>query len=975
MITNNQFTTILKKLNSKQLEAVNCINGPVVVLAGPGTGKTQVLATRIGNILLHTDMQPQNILCLTYSNAGVDSMKVRLKELLGVTGEEVPVYTYHSFANEIILSSNKKDSFQSMGVLTDAQRYMIIEKLLTNKNIATDFYDMKPPSGFKIKTLSDIFQSFKKEGINRKKLELIAFRIINDIIPFDSDYLKKNNELNKKGTDEIDAIQKFCKSIMTLFEAYCKILEDKKRYEYEDMLEIATDLMKEDANILSGLQERFQYILVDEFQDTNSNQVELLKLLIHNVEQPNIFIVGDDDQCIYKFQGADEDNFNWISNSVANLKTILLDENYRSSQPLLKTTHHFIKENTKRHPLKTSELVSSNQDYSLNTNMPLINVYENEEAEAYDIAKQISDIIVQENPNKTIAVLYRKHSESTLLIKWLNHFNIPFSFNTSKINILKTSLGKCLFNSTQFINIYPLNKKDSDSFFCSLAMHLGQQETLLFSFLTYKSQRLLDISFVDWLVHFQEVNDTPIKNIANNLLQLTTIKDEFINKIHLASLTDTFIELLQEDDSIAYKECFISFVDDFIKDDKEKSLTSLAALLQYYEHYGISIELKKPVTKSNQVILSSIHGSKGLEYNYVFIKGCQNGSWENSRTANGAIAIPATLRLLLKDSDDIQDLRRLMYVGMTRAKTHLQISCNESIKNKTNQTLSCLFKHLTDEIIILNKKENIELPVITSEKYSPIYNNDRLQSLINAKYDALSLSKSGIENFLICENKFFFQNICKIPSPSNETFSFGSFVHKILEKVAANPAIQKDNEALQKMIDYYFPDYEHYILKTHQLHLKNYAFEIIKEYLVRYPLEQVKYCLEENVSTTLSNGVKLNGVIDRYFIIQNEAFVVDYKTGKFINKLVAFEDDLNPGNGYWRQSIIYGYLLREKFNFLNKIDLQFHYIETNKNIIDSPQENTNFEGWMGGLWESIQSKQLSKKCSDNECHYCKNIIK
>ena len=108
MITNNQFTTILKKLNSKQLEAVNCINGPVVVLAGPGTGKTQVLATRIGNILLHTDMQPQNILCLTYSNAGVDSMKVRLKELLGVTGEEVPVYTYHSFANEIILSSNKK---------------------------------------------------------------------------------------------------------------------------------------------------------------------------------------------------------------------------------------------------------------------------------------------------------------------------------------------------------------------------------------------------------------------------------------------------------------------------------------------------------------------------------------------------------------------------------------------------------------------------------------------------------------------------------------------------------------------------------------------------------------------------------------------------------------------------------------------------------------------------------------------------
>jgi DNA helicase-2/ATP-dependent DNA helicase PcrA len=969
------FQNAKAKLNAAQLQAVETIEGPVMVLAGPGTGKTEVLATRIGQILTETDMQASNILCLTFSNAGVESMEKRLQKLLGKTGEEIEVHTYHSFAQKII-NENNQTAIQKSQLITETQRFMILEKLFSNSEIAGKYFELKPANASRLNSMAKLFGLFKKEGITIQALRDASVYALQQLLPFNEDYLKKNGELNADGRKIEIQIQEFTEAVAPMYEAYLKIIKEKNKLEYDDLLDKAIEILSEDENMLFNYREKYQYILVDEFQDTNKKQLDLLEVLIREVEQPNLFIVGDDDQCVYKFQGANAENFNWICEILPDMQVILLDKNYRSTQAILDSSHQVISNNNNRHELKNAAL-EAGIDFEDN-NHPIVKSFADEDQEAFGIVSEIKRLIDDGHEDSTITVLYRKNKEAAVIKKWLNHFDISFSVNQTKGNLLKTDFGKRVYSIFQFIRLYQKDNNNAIVYFHKLMMELGYSESLLYTSLFHKQHVDKAQNYFDWLNTLQAdgLNKNTVE-VFRHLIQLHNQSDQKLS----ASFLEAIMELatIQLDISETLDLSWEDFVKEFSATTNSDTPISLANLLFYHHIYDLSIDYKLSDKVSSGVILSTIHSSKGLEYDFVFIKGCQNKNWEDSGDSRGGITVPRVLNQIIKqDSDDLEDLRRVFYVGMTRAKCKLYISfCkDETLKYPSfaSQLLAPFFEMETiqPEDMSLVELPSLEDNLVTIETAAP------LMELIQNKIAQFAISTSSTYNWLQCQNKFFFANICKIQDEGNEAMSFGSMVHEVLEEIAKDISMQRDVAKIQSLFDRVFVSYKYQFHPLHEFGYRQAAKSVVINYLNEKPFLNTPDEVEKYLSLTLPNGVKLSGVLDRLEFHGDTAKVIDYKSGKYYANNEIFSSSLEPGSGYWRQGMMYNYLIRGVYGNEFKVDFAFHYVEEKeeKNRVKpfTYEANLGYEEWLLKIWNQIQERKFNKSCADEGCVYCRERV-
>jgi DNA helicase II / ATP-dependent DNA helicase PcrA len=324
----NKFNEEYKKLNEQQRNAVDTIEGPVMVIAGPGTGKTQILAARIGKILLETDSLPENILCLTYTEAGAIAMRRRLQQFIGADAYKVNIFTFHAFCNDVIqdnLSLFEKNSLDAISELESIQLFKVLidsfKKDHPLKRYRGDVY-------YEVNNLRNLFSNMKREGwspalINEKIDDFIESLPLRDEFVYKRKYKQFNagDIKQDKIDEEIDKAQKL-RAAVNEFDNYQRLMRQKNRYDFDDMINWVIKVFEENPNVLSDYQERFRYILVDEFQDTSGTQNKLVQLLISYWDNPNVFVVGDDDQSIYRFQGANLENMlSFASNYVDVLKT------------------------------------------------------------------------------------------------------------------------------------------------------------------------------------------------------------------------------------------------------------------------------------------------------------------------------------------------------------------------------------------------------------------------------------------------------------------------------------------------------------------------------------------------------------------------------------------------------------------------------------------------------------------------------
>jgi DNA helicase-2/ATP-dependent DNA helicase PcrA len=389
-----------QQLNPEQQRAVDTLDGPLMVLAGPGTGKTQLLSLRTANILRQTDLYPSNVLILTYTNAGVKAMRERLARIIGPNGYDVVVETFHGFANSIIVESEEAASIKGERIeMTDLERITVLEKLLDTLEGIKIIRPANAPYLYRPDIQTNM-SALKRDGITPERLK-----------EFLKTYQADGKLIEEKHVFKLRAFA-------NVYEAYEKaktpeggIFDARGRYDYDDMILLATDSLLHEPDLLAKYQEQFQYVMVDEFQDTNGSQLALLKTLFEDPSS-NICVVGDDDQSIYRFQGASAGNFHLFENSFLNVEKILLHKNYRSYQSILEKSAEVIRqipteERVVDKPLEAARGVSNSpsiQSHRLGTL----------EEELTFIVQEVKNIPAEEWSDTAILVRDRKSAQNII---------------------------------------------------------------------------------------------------------------------------------------------------------------------------------------------------------------------------------------------------------------------------------------------------------------------------------------------------------------------------------------------------------------------------------------------------------------------------------------------------------------------------------------------------------------------------------
>ena len=1031
-ILKQKFEAEYQKLNEKQRIAVDTIDGPVMVIAGPGTGKTQILAARIGKILLDTDALPQNILCLTYTDAGTIAMRKRLQQFIGADAYKVNIYTFHAFCNEVIqdnLSLFEKTALDAVSELESIELFkQLIDSFPKNhllKRYRGDVY-------FEINILRNLFSSMKREGwtpvfINQKIDEYIAD------LPTRDEYVAKRATGNfKKGdlrTDKINEEKEKTEKLRTAvneFDNYQTLMRKKNRYDFDDMINWVIKVFEENKNILANYQERFQYTLVDEYQDTSGTQNKLVQLLTGYWDKPNVFVVGDDDQSIYRFQGANIENMLDFANAYQkNLVTVVLSNNYRSTQPILDVSKTLINRNQERLVNKigglSKELISSKEEMMNITNEPVIKEYRSAKEEMAGISFEVSRLLAQNIDPGKIAVIYKENKYGDELSKYFRLKNIPV-YSKRSINILAHPFIKKIVQLMRYLNAEHDTPYGGDE--------------MLFEILHYDFYRIppIEIAKITVAVNQKKYNDeaisirkllsdkanTPAKNLFDTSLDqglknCSHIFEQLIGNTSNITLQQLFSRvvsqagvlsyIIKNDDKISLMQLLTALFD-FIKEETSRDslldLKKLIGIIDLMEKEDLVLPMMQVSGSANGVNLLTAHGSKGLEFEYVFIAGVNASFWEKKRKPSGGYRLPDTLFSSLPNANEDEELRRLFYVAITRAEKYLAISYAK-YKSDGKELEPSIFiaeiqeqHNLPVETVTMTSSQMIEFELLQFNEQAPEIEKAE-EDFITGLLDKFVMNVTALNNYLNCPLGFYYKNLIRIPTGKSEATEFGSAVHYALEKLFRKMSEGARGQDGKKEI---FPspaeminDFNWY-MKRHRENFTKEAFErrmeygeeVLRNYYDKYINSWNKVvAIERNIKAVLANNIPVKGKLDKLEFNGKEVNVVDYKSGNIENALPKMKgpNDKDPNGGdYWRQAVFYKILID---NYEQKdwkvISTEFDFIEPDKKgeyrkekIIITPADIETVKQQLTEVWHKIRAHDFYTGCGKAECYWC-NFVK
>ena len=885
-INKKAFEGAYKNLNKKQKEAVDTIEGPVMVVAGPGTGKTQILTLRIAKILKDTQASPEHILALTFTNSGVRAMRERLRSYIGDEAYRVNIFTFHSFAENIL--SRYRSYFperEFASVISDLEKVKLLEDILTRHEFTeiVSKYDRFSSLSQVASAINDI----KQEGLSPEEFESRIPAWEKEMLDDESMFYKratgKYSAGDVKPTEAKKVEKRVAKAreIATVYSEYQRDLSKQNLYDFSDMILSVLKELKENQNLKLDLQEQYQYVLVDEHQDTNEGQNSLIELLTdaeHLEGQPNLFTVGDEKQSIYRFQGASDKAFSHFKNHYRNVKVVELEENYRSSQAILAASHELITES-----LPDSKGLNSNIDCNFDITVREFSDYKFELLFiANDIKKKIEEGV---SPDE-IAVIYRSNKHLLEIKNMFQQYGVPYHvlsrdtlLDDSRIqmfiNLIRVidnplddaALGKLLF--ADFLNLdsikvvsklrdyrSALRNKETSSLFEFLQLDSG------FNFLTEVVSKL---KIFNANHHFRET----FKEALHDSGYLKTVLSHPDSRASLRKVEVLFNEMLQQADKKADYQArdFIEFID--------------AAL-----SYNLNIEVTAARVGSGVQCMTA-HGSKGLEFQIVYMMNTARSNWENSR-GFPAISLPVD-----KYKGEIDDERRLFYVAVTRAKEHLIISSSKQDwygkLMEPSQFISELGQNgvsyqETDDFELSNESELVRFFSNETAKES-VFDTDYL----SARFAEENLSVTSLNNYIDCPIKYLFRNLIQLPDVYTPAQRYGDAVHRALEsffklsnvnqKIESRDCLLEFFDESLKTSGFFDKDFETFSLKGRQslgmyydYYHNDWSYDVL---------------LEEYIRSTLrvaDREVTLSGKIDKIEWLEHSgagpARVVDYKTGK-----------------------------------------------------------------------------------------------
>ena len=986
--------SLISESNEAQKKAITHGDGPQLIVAGAGTGKTRVVTARIAWLITEKNINVDEVLALTFTEKAATEMEERVDTMLPYGYTDLWISTFHAFCDKVLKQHALEIGLPSDYKLLDTtQTWMLVQKNLDRFNL--DYYKpLGSPTKF-IHALVGHFSRCKDEGVKPADYQKHAedLKLIKD-----ETTVIDNINIDIEGMNEEDKKEAIAGEILRLsevsnaFNVYQQILLENDAMDFADLINYTIDLFKKRPAILQKYRNQFKYILVDEFQDTNTVQYELIKLLAS--PKNNITVVGDDDQSIYKFRGASIANIMDFKKDFPGSSEVVLTENYRSCQEILDASYKFIVQNN---PNRLEHELGIKKE--LKSNLDCASVIEHiHEASGEDEAKAVINKIVEikEKNNcqwSDFAILIRANSSADIFISYLNQVQIPYQFLAMK----------GLYNKPiilDVINYFKLldNYHENSAVFRALNFdYLNLSPEVIVKLTHYsKMKRTSLYETVKIASTISGIDPASIETLNKLIAQIDRHTQLTKNKKPTEILVDFIVkcgyitDIAKEDsieskESLTYLQQFYNKLQDFERNNENPDLTSFIDLINLEMQAGDSGRLAfDPDTGPDMVKIMTVHSGKGLEFDYIFLSHMVDRKFPTDRRKE-LIAIPnALLKENVTDADmHIEEERRLFYVAMTRAKKHLYFTSADNYGGTRDKKLSRFLIEL-----------GYEKPSITRDSAISGANNPGILGVTTTRGCASSDSKSDInyevpkkfsysqmQTYETCPYKYRFQNILKIPTFGNHYFSFGSTIHNTLQKFLElhfqtklngqtdlfgnnEPQPFPDYDTLLKVYDENWIDEWYLDVKQKEDYRVN-GRTLLKNFHSDFKakMPKVKY-LEQSFSLPLKN-YRFAGRIDRVDDVDGGVEIIDYKTGKPKGDKLTTDD---------RRQLLFYQIVAEEALKLPVKKLKYYYLEDEKNperefIGDEKAKDKLKLKFLQNI-EDIKNQKFPPTPAEFKCKYC-----
>lgn len=929
------FESRLAELNDQQRLAAETIEGPVMVVAGPGTGKTEVLGLRVANILKKTQMSPRNILCLTYTTSGTKEMRERLRGIIGPEAYGITVSTIHSFCNDIIQQyPHLFVDFRVQEQVSAIEQLQIVRNAIKELGPGSTLYNPVAERDRAADVLERI-AGMKKEGISTEQLKEHEKTYAEEIkkTPTGRDRVLSSDAYKK----DLRKVEQF-KEFIEVYKAYGKALQESHRYDYDDMILVTLEALKENDWLLGSLQERYQYILVDEFQDLNGAQNSVLDVLttyVHSDLSPNIFVVGDDDQAIFRFQGANIGNMHSFLERFPGTTVVTLTKNYRSHQLILDAASEVILMNEERLAGKVEgvekKLVSVSKEKGT---VPRLLHYPDSTTEYAGIAEILRKAQKQGAPWKEMAVICRRNEEVLDIADVLTSAGIP----------AVVAAKQDLVQHPQVLEAVSLLRAiaepmSSSTLSAALALpcfgcppaDLGR----LWMGFRSKNREGSKLSLHEYMLS-EEYASGAIRS-AHELI--TKMHHEMQNKTLTAVVAEALIEakLLPkigdteaDPRSIAGLHEFYEYVKNRCYEVKSLNLNNLLSDIdQYLSEPKLKLEYELPHLVQDGVQLMTAHGAKGMEFDIVVMANVWFKNWgdRNNRTS---LALPE--HLIFEVDKEVEnkagqeDERRLFFVAMTRARKQLILTFPETYRTgeKMQDAQVCAFVAEAGEKLeesVLEGKD-IPTPVETLRK-PPLLIDAAFRAFLEERLEDYELSVTALNVFLDEDNgpqRFLWEQLLQRPSAKKPPMAFGTAVHSALED--RNLSWQEGKQfSVEELVSAFQKHLEREILtKAEREQYIREGSEIVRRYGEETSSGIPLVLSAERTIHAVVDDVPIKGKVDRIDLHEpngRTCRILDYKTGNTCRT----EEAVRKKEGVFRQLVFYKMLCDTDPKFIHEATL------------------------------------------------------
>ncbi len=945
------FNRLYRQLDPRQREAVDTLDGPVLVLAGPGTGKTSLLSLRIANILRKTDAPPDAILALTFTEAGVKAMRRKLVSILGPRAYEVRIHTFHSFCNDLIKRFPERFTrIIGSAHMEELEQFRIMQTLLDR---------LKPlrlrPRGnptYYVPHAIDALRLLKRENINAREFS----RFLANSPEKSTDTWRRSNALAR------------------VYRAYEGELRRRRLYDFEDMVMEVIRELERGTELKTLLQEEHHYVLADEHQDANNAQNRLLELLSDYDDAPNLFIVGDDKQAIFRFQGASLESFDRFRKRFPKARVIALENNYRSQSLILQAAHSVIVKNA-----------ASRGTAPLHPHAPhaprAVHLVEAEDvrSELLYLTRNIAERLKRGAAASELAVLVRDNKDAETAAAAIRDSGIAVSGHADS-NVLEhpriDALRRLFAAATN-------PASDSD-----LAPVL-----------------LLDFLCLPPLATLAALHDRK-KSVLHSLGEPSLLK--FRNRLlswhrlaHNEGLMEAFERIAEESgflrntlsrpdaaEVLVRYDALLEAAKRLSERDKRAKLSDflerIAAAEKFHSGIFAAEAPQRVLYPTGAVQVMTVHKSKGLEFDTVFILFARDGKW-GGRRGKELFSLPvrsgASVAHHAAGADD-EDERRLFYVALTRARKEAVVLF-EATDEDGRDRLPSRFVHEMDERFRspLSFSRANQPPQATLKRTTrPKLLRDK--AYVNELFVERGLSVTHLNNFLHCPWKYFFLNLIRLPRAQSSAEVYGSAMHATLALHFRGLA-HEENRKVSETLAFF----EHSLRRTHltAVDFASYLASGRKElqgYLGRYPFSRNIWNEFAVGGVPMSIGgqtIELGGTLDKVELLSGSAVnVVDYKTGNPKTRNEILGRTKNADGNYYRQLVFYKLLLdsgkkwRMKTGTLDFLKPTPSGAYRREVFEIEEREVADLRASVADVCSQILSLSfVGKECGEKACEYCR----